>query len=332
MNALFKTITTAAFAAALAVAAVPAAQTPAHAAEDITFLFPAPEFLPAFSPYQLAKAKGYYADEGLNVTFQVGKGGADVAKQVALGNAAMGNSIGDTPIIVRANGLPVKDVAMLGGKALTQIVINKKTGADGIAGLKGKKIGVMSFQDTTYYNLLGALAAVGLTKDDVEIQAVGPAGVMQLMIAGDLDAISGVPEWAAAIEAAGVELTIQPINDLFPATAQAIVASDDTIANKPEVVQGFVTGTLKALKEIMTDPAGASTFLAENVPAFEGKQKMLEGVMNRYNTLVYPVADMADLGKIDPDRLKAVEDFYLEHGIVTTATPIDELYTNQFVQ
>ncbi|MDQ0316491.1 ABC transporter substrate-binding protein [Amorphus orientalis] len=327
MQHFIKGIAAVAVAAGLLVATAP----PGDAAEDITFLFPAPEFLPAFTPYQLAKAKGYYEDEGINVTFQVGKGGADVAKQVALGNAELGNSIGDTPIIVRANGLKVKDVAMLGGKALTQIIIRSETGADGIDGLKGKKIGVMSFQDTTYYNLLGALAAVGMTKEDVEIQAVGPAGVMQLMISGDLDAISGVPEWAAAIQGAGVDLTIQPINDLFPATAQAIVASDDTIADKPELVAGFVKGTLKALEEIMTDPTGASTYLAENVPAFEGKQGMLENVMKRYNTLVYPVASMDDLGKVDPQRLKDVQDFYVEHGIVRTATPLGELYTNEFV-
>ena len=67
------------------------AATAANAAEKLTYLFPAPEVLPAFSPYQLAKAKGYYTDEGIDVTFQVGKGGADVAKQVALGNAERDN-------------------------------------------------------------------------------------------------------------------------------------------------------------------------------------------------------------------------------------------------
>ena len=67
-------------------AALLARTRPARAAEAITYLFPAPDFLPAFAPFQLARARGYFAKAGLDVSFQVGKGGADVAKQVALDN------------------------------------------------------------------------------------------------------------------------------------------------------------------------------------------------------------------------------------------------------
>lgn len=316
-----------------AVAAVSAMMaTGAMAAEKVTYLFPAPDFLPAFTPFQVAKAKGYYADAGLDVDFRIGKGGADVAKQVAVGNADLGGGIGDTPIIVRANGLPVKGVALLGGKALTQIVIREDSGATDMAGLKGKKVGVMAFQDTTYYNLLAALQSAGLSKNDVDIQAVGPAGMVQLMISGDLDAISGTPDWAASIEGAGVDLTIIPINDMFPAMAQAILSSDDTIENKPELVGGFVQATLHGLRDVMEDPEGSAKLLAEKVPQFNGKEAFLTEVMKRYTDLVYSGTDMADLGKFDPERVKAVEDFYLEAGIISSAPPLDDLFTNEFVK
>src|SRR5260221_10691426 len=87
-------------------------------AEAITYLLPAPLSLPAFGPFVLAQQRGYFKAEGLDVTFQVGKGGVDVAKQVGAGNAVIGGGIGDTPIIVRPNGVPVKAVAVLGGGAL----------------------------------------------------------------------------------------------------------------------------------------------------------------------------------------------------------------------
>src|SRR5258707_14235452 len=87
-------------------------------AEDITYLLPAPLSLPAFGPFVLAQQRGYFKAEGLNVTFQVGKGGVDVAKQVGAGNAVIGGGIGDTPIIVRPNGVPVKAGAGLGGGRL----------------------------------------------------------------------------------------------------------------------------------------------------------------------------------------------------------------------
>lgn len=50
-----------------------------QAAEKVDYLLPAPGFLPAFAPWQLARHKGYYKAEGLEVTFQRSKGGVDVA-------------------------------------------------------------------------------------------------------------------------------------------------------------------------------------------------------------------------------------------------------------
>ncbi|MCB1311224.1 MAG: ABC transporter substrate-binding protein, partial [Sedimentitalea sp.] len=222
----------------LAAAALALSAGLAAAQEKVTYLFPAPDFLPAFAPFQLAQSKGYFADAGLEVAFQVGKGGADVATQVAVGNADLGGGIGDTPIIVRANGLDIRGVGLLGGRGLTQLAWRADSGITGPADLKGKSVGVLSFQDTTYYNLLGVLASAGLSKDDVDIQAVGPGGIIQLSIAGNLQAMSGVPEWIAAIQGAGVEMGQMPVDEVFPAMAQAIIASDKTIAERPEVVRG----------------------------------------------------------------------------------------------
>src|SRR4051794_24727831 len=80
----------------------------ARAADQMTYLFPAPPILPAFGPIQLAKGKGYFAAENLEVGYAVARGGVDVAKQVGAGNAPLGGTLGDAPILVRANGVPVK--------------------------------------------------------------------------------------------------------------------------------------------------------------------------------------------------------------------------------
>jgi NitT/TauT family transport system substrate-binding protein len=73
---------------ALALAASAALALPitvkAQALQEITYLLPAPSTLPAFGPWMIAQAKGYYAAEGLDVKFVSGRGGVDVAKQVGL--------------------------------------------------------------------------------------------------------------------------------------------------------------------------------------------------------------------------------------------------------
>ena len=313
-------------AAVLAIAASGVAQ----AQTKMIYLFPAPDFLPAFSPFKIAQAKGYYKAEGLEPAFQVGKGGADVAKQVGVGNADLGGGIGDTAIIVRANGVEVRGVALLGSRTLTQITARKDANIKSLADLKGKKIGVLAFQDTTFYNLLGAMKSAGLGRDDADVQAVGAAGVVQLMIAGSLNAISGVPEWTAGIQAAGVEVDVFEIESVFPAMAQAILASDKTIKERPDMVKRFVRATLKGLGEVIANPEQASKDYVAAVPQHAGKEKQMEDIMRRYGRLVYGPAN-GNLGKFDEKRLAAVQKFYVDNKIVETAVPIKETYTNDMV-
>lgn len=316
--------------AAVVLAASLAMQS-AVAAEKLTYLFPAPDTLPAFAPFQIAKHKGYYADEGLDVEFQIGKGGADVAKQVAIGNADMGGGIGDTPIVTRANGLKVKGVALLGGQALTQIAVRKDANIHGPEDLRGKAIGVLSFKDTTYYNLLAVLASAGLSQQDASVQALGPGGIIKLMISGDIQAMSGVPEWVAAVQGAGIEVDVFNINDIFPAMAQAMLASDEIIEQRPEAVQGFVKATLKAVREIQADPEQAAADYVAAVPNHTGKEAQIADILGRYSRLVYPTSAPLKLGQFDEARLRTVQDFYLRNDIVRRAVPVEETFTNQFV-
>jgi NitT/TauT family transport system substrate-binding protein len=303
----------------------------AQAKDAMTYLYPAPGILPAFSPFAIAREKGYYAAEGLEINWQMGRGGVDVGKQLAAGNAQLGGGIGDTSIILRAQGANVKGVALLGGRTLTQIYARKDAGINSLADLKGKRVGVLAFQDTTYYNLLGVMRANNLKRDDVNVQAVGPAGIVQLMIAGQLDAISGVPEWAAGIEGANVPLTMFNIDAVFPAMAQAIMASDEMLKSRPETVKKFLRATLKALAEVRANPTESAKTYVKAVPEHAGKEAIMEGIMKRYNELVYATEAGATLGKFDAARVTKVQAFYKENAIIEKDSPVTDLFSNDFV-
>ena len=311
--------------------AAPALVGRAFAAEQVTYLFPAPAVLPAFVPHHLAQQRGYFAAEGLSVAFQTGRGGADAAKQVAVGNADLGGGVGETTMIVRPNGLAVRGVALLGGRPIFQVASRKAANIKALADLRGKKVGVIAYQDTGYYALLGVLAASGLKKSDLEIQAVGPAGVTQLMISGSLDAIMSVPDWSDAIESAGVALDYFPIDEVFPAMAQAILTSDDTIKNKPQAVRGVVHAILHAVRDCIADPTAAARDFVVAVPQQAGKEAEIERIVRRYATETYRTDPPAKLGLFDPARLAKVQKFYIDNDIIQTAVPIEELYSNEFV-
>lgn len=301
----------------------------AAAQEKVVFLLPAPPVLQAFAPHNIAMAKGYYKAEGLDVEFKVGQGGADVATQVGAGNADVGGGIGDTPVIVRANGVPIKAVAVLGGGALTQIYIREDAGIPSPAELKGKTISVMAYQDTTYYALLGTLAHFGMKKNDVNAQAVGPGGIVQLVVGGQAQALAGPPEWGQAVESAGVKVLSFETRNYYPGMAQAILASDNAIKTKPKVVGGVARAVTKAMTDIMADPEAAAEVYVKALPQYADKKADVVKIMVDYKNKIY--AGQAKPGAMDPDKLAKLQEFYLKEGIIRRATPVAELYTNEFL-
>lgn len=297
--------------------------------QEITYLLPAPGTLPAFGPWMIAQAKGYYKAEGLDVKFVTARGGVDVAKQVGAGNAVIGGAIGDTPIIARAQGIPVKAVAVLGAGSLTQLVTHKDERIESPRELKGKTVTVLAYTDTTYYALLGMLSKVGLTKDDVNIQAAGPAGVWQQFASKKAVGMAGVPDWTVSSIDAGAQVDILPADIYFKSMAQAILASDDTIEKNPQLIQKLVRATLKGMKDIMADPKAATKVYVDYVPVHKGKEASILKAFELYNQYVYAAQKIP--GQMDESRLSELQKFYSTNGIVPKEVPVKDLYTNKFV-
>lgn len=306
---------------------------PTQAAEpltEITYLLPAPAGVIAFAPFMLAQNKNYYAQQGLKVNFVTAKGGADVGKQLGAGNAPLGGALGDTPIILRQNGIPVKGVALLGGQALHQIMMRADANIKSPADLKGKTFTVMSYQDTSFYATLAVLAQAGLKRDDTDVQAAGPVGIWQLVGTGKAIGMIGAPENGFMVEDGGVAMTYESTGKYFPGMAQAIMASEKMIAEKPEIIQKFLNATLKAFAEVRDNPSQATAEYVSFMPSYKGREKFVEQVLTYYAKNVYSGQERT--GSFDPKRVSALQDFYLKEGIIRDRIDLNDLFTNQFVQ
>jgi NitT/TauT family transport system substrate-binding protein len=231
---------------------------------------------------------------------------------------------------VRGNGVPVKAVGLVGGGALTVVVGRKDRGIAKLEDLRGKKISVLSFQDTTYYALLGALASKSIGKDDVDAQAVGPAAVPNLVIAGAVDACACTPDWEVDVQE-GVKDTVSlPTKDYFQSMAQAILASDKMIAERPDMIRAIVKATLKGMQFIMDDPPKAALAYVEAAPSFKGKEALIKKILANYTERTY--RGQRELGAMDPQRLTALQHFYKQQGFIAAELPVEQLYSNDFIK
>jgi NitT/TauT family transport system substrate-binding protein len=189
---------------------------------------------------------------------------------------------------------------------------------------------VLAYQDTTYFALLGMLASQGMTKDDVNAQAVGPVNVWKLFVAGQSDAFASTPDWTALVTMAKKNIVVIPSDSLFKSMAQAIIASDDTIKNNPALIRKVVRATLKGMKDIMADPAAAAVDFVKATPELAGKEDFVTLSFKLYNQYVY--GGQKVLGEMDEERLTALQDFYAKEGLIKSKTAVKDLYTNQFVK
>lgn len=299
--------------------------------EEVTVLTPAPPTLPGFAPWLLAQSRGYYKEQGLKVNLVAANGGGvQVAKMVGAGTALAGSSVADAPMFLRPNGIPIKVVAVLGGRSLMQVAVAAdndriKTPAD----LRGKTITAGSYTDSIYYSFIGMMSGYGITRNDMDIQAAGPSGVWQVFASGKADAMIGTPDWIIAAQNAGAKIKVFRGEEYFPSLPQAIVVSDKIIAERPELVRKLVTATLRAMKDVMDNPKAAVEEFVRLVPAYAGKEAYVEQIIQAYARDVYP--GQKTIGKMDLPRLQKLQDFYVKQGFVPVSKPLTDFYTDRFV-
>ena len=92
------------------------------------------------SPIYLAMKKGYYKDEGLELTVLRGSGSADSAKKIELGQADVGISDAPTVLTAIGKGASLKMVAVVYDKAGNNVFFRKGANIRSPKDLVGKKI------------------------------------------------------------------------------------------------------------------------------------------------------------------------------------------------
>ena len=91
----------------------------------------------------------------------------------------------------------------------------------------------------------------------------------------------------------------------------------------------FVHAALKGMKDIMDDPDKAADDFVTFVPDWKGKEPAVKFMLHYYAEHVYP--GQRQLGEVNPDRLKNLQEFYVAKGLIQKAVPVDDLYTNGFI-
>jgi NitT/TauT family transport system substrate-binding protein len=295
--------------------------TPAPATGELTQVTMGYVPVSIFAPVFVAKEKGYFAEQGLDVSLEPLPGGSDMVVLTASGDFDAGIG-GAGPAFWNAmeQGLPLTVIApghAEGDPVATPLMISKEACESGaitsVADLEGKKVSVNARGATEYW-LAQALSTGGLTMDDIDLQTLAFPDAVAALASGAVDAAMIGEPLATKAEQDGIAVRLAssfPVQDIQPTL---IYANDDWIANSPEAAQGLVTAYLKACRDL----TGAGFKDPANLAIIEQYTQVPAALVADAVQPIYAVD-----GEIDVEGLNKLQSFFRELDELEYDTDLD---------
>lgn len=302
------------------------ASTPA-AGQEVTI---AMGFVPniQFAPLYVAVSKGYFAEEGIDLSFDYGMED-DIVQLVAANELQFAIASGDQVLLARSRGLPVTYVANWYRRfpvAITSLTLDL---ADPKV-LEGKTVGLPGLFGANYIGWLALAQAAGLDSETIQLEAIG-FGQVPVLIEGRVDAaVVYASNEPLLLEAEGYAPSTLFVADYVDLVANGLITNDRTIEEQEALVAGMVRAMVRGIEETLANPDAAfDLVVAEWVPEAGGEnaaaqRAVLEATMKLWE-------NPEGVGHLPRSAWVASQSLLLEAGLLETAVPIDQITTDLFV-
>lgn len=289
-------------------------------------------------PYVVALRKGYFTQEGLDVTLNVGSGAAATVTRLAAGNADMGT--GDMNSLVEFAGnnqtVPALAVLLMYERTPAAIFSLKKTGIRQPSDLKGRTLAAPVNDGARKIFPLFA-AANGLdAQKDVSWLSVEPAIRETLLARGQAEAISGyIASGLVSLQRVGVSPSdvdvMRYAEHGVPLFGNAVLASTAFAQQQPQAVEGCLRAVMRAMKDIQADREGAVTLLKQQDPLVDARMELLRLGIVLDQEIGTPNVRRNGLGGIDMARYQAGIDALAPVLGLKTVPKAGDLATERFL-
>jgi NitT/TauT family transport system substrate-binding protein len=285
-----------------------------------------------FAPFYLADQAGYYAEEGVDVTFQ-NEIDANLVPKVGQGNVDIGLSDGTSVIPAVSQGIPIRYLATVYARFPSIVFAKASSGIKTAADLKGRKIGIPGRFGSSWVMLQALLDSAGLTPADVQIVEYSDFGQAAALAQGAVDAATGFANnEPVELELNGVEVVVLRIDDITPLPGPGLIAANATITGKHDAVAGFVRATLRAMDATAADPTVGLEAAIVAVRELGENRALQTAVLAATIEMWRPAGVTTSVfGAIDRDGWQKSIEYMTKLGMVARPVTVDELVTDEFV-
>jgi NitT/TauT family transport system substrate-binding protein len=260
--------------------------------------------------FYLAKEKGYFSDEGLDVTIDQGEGSAATVSRIMSG--AYDAGFGDMNAIIQNAATKPNEAPVMVFQIYNQPPFAVLAKADGpvkdLKSLEGLKVGAPPGSAST--KLFPALAtAAGFDVDKVDIINVKSSLQEQMLIQDQVNA-SLVFNVTSYLNILGQKMDPDKDFTWFPygdagldIYSNGVMVSPKLAKEKPEAVKGLVRAINKAMMEVLANPKAGVAVVTGIEPLLNGDLEEKRLAFAVKNLIISDESKANGVGSVDMDRL-----------------------------
>jgi NitT/TauT family transport system substrate-binding protein len=280
---------------------------------------------PEHGGFYTALVKGYYKDEGLDVTIQPGGPYVVVEQQVSAGAAQFGMGSSDKILESIADGQQLVAVAATMQHDPQGIMVRQNSPIHSFGDLNGHKVAIKT--GSTWFQYIEK------RYDLTDVQEV-PAMMNVANFVADPHYIQQAFATSEPFFAhqAGIATRVLLVSDAGYKPYRVMFTTRRFLQQHPDVVGKFVRASLKGWREYLQDPTAANSLIAKLNPALNPQWMGFTWKALRDGHFVAgDDPSGAQLGRMRPDRWQTMYQQLLDLKVIDTKFDPTIAYTLQFV-
>jgi NitT/TauT family transport system substrate-binding protein len=277
-----------------------------------------------------AKERGVFAKNGINISLKEGRGSMTTSQTVGNQSDEFGTADGGAMMVLRSKGLKTKMVAGYLRTGPSALIFPKSKGWKTWKDVNGAKI-ADSAGGSTIFLFKAVQKAMGISGNKIIL--VAPPAKVSSVLSGKVDGTNsfgflqkpimeskGTPASYLSFASAGINVP-----------GLAVIAHEDLIKNKPDLVRRMVASTQEALKIVQENPGAAIDALIK-VKSTINRKVHLAILKSSFDLYHSAASKGKPLGWIPPSDIETAQNLLVEYEQIKTKVATSEYFTNEFIR
>ncbi|HEY8481390.1 MAG TPA: ABC transporter substrate-binding protein [Spirillospora sp.] len=300
-----------------------------------------PSWNAGYATLAVSEARGYFAQEGLDVDVQLFPSGTQVAQQVVSGQIDVGLATPEPVAIGHARNTGLTYFAQYWTRWIYSLKVPEGSSIASVADLEGKRVGVTAVASSGATFARTALKMQGRDPESIKLVPIG-AGNEQInaIKSGKVDALALWDTQYQIVENAGVKLKPLPVPGTENLFGGGFLVKKPDLKDKQDMLVRVGRAFAKGVVFAEANPEAAVRDLWKLHPETKGSATVPEDELLAQQVKVLKVRldgqkvgpdDGQSWGRMDPAAVTGTVKFLTTAGLINKEFPAADIFTNDLI-